>query len=374
MKLTKRVVLQGLVGALVVGAAHADAKWYDAVTASGYLQGSYVGSLNRPTSAAGAKQSNTGRQFDTESNGFTLNTFLLQIAKPVADDKFGFTARLRTGQDASVLAGNTSQFFVQEAYATYAATSKLSVIGGRFVTPLGYEVVDTVANPNFSEGLLFTYAEPVGHTGVKANYVFSDKLNATVGVVNGWDMPTGDNNTAKTILWQVATTPMKGFAWYFQGLYGKETADPSNTERLALDTVATLALSDKLSLAAQAIWAEQTGDAANAKQHWSGLGAWVTFAETAKTSTSLRFEILADENSANRFGATAANFSAGEAKQTVKEITVTQKYMLTSNMGVRGEYRHDWSNEPYYAKSAENAAVRLSRVQNTISADWFVTF
>jgi hypothetical protein len=78
------------------------------------------------------------------------------VAKPVGDsDHYGFTVRLRTGQDATSLAGGTSQIFVQEAYATYAPISKLSIIGGKFVTMEGFEGADTVNNPNFSEGLLF---------------------------------------------------------------------------------------------------------------------------------------------------------------------------------------------------------------------------
>lgn len=367
--LTKCVVLQGLIGVLAVGTARADAKWYDAVALSGYAQTSYVGNLNTPTDGSGAKVDNVGRQFDTDSNGFNFNAFLLQIAKPVGDDRYGFTTRLRMGQDSTVINGSTSaSFLVQEGYLTYAATSKLSLIGGKFVTPLGFEVVDTVSNPNFSEGLLFTYAEPITHTGVKANYVFSDKVNATIGVVNGWDVAK-DNNTAKTLLWQLATTPAKGFAWYFQGLYGKENADPSHSSRLTFDTVATLALMDKLSLAAQAIWGQQTNDSnTGGTTHWSGLGAWVTFAETAKTSTSLRFEVLSDQNDANRFS--ASTFSDGTTRQTVKDITVTQKYMLTANMGVRGEYRHDWSNQAYFTRNTGGKV----KNQNTVSADWFVTF
>src|SRR5262249_48739444 len=152
------------------------AKWYDTIAMSGYLQGSYVGNLSSPHNGVGgtntgAKLSNTGRQFDTDSNGFSFNAFLLQIAKPVSDsDHYGFTVRLRTGQDAQSISPGGASFWVQEAYATYAVPgSKLSLIGGKFVTLEGYEVVDSVNNPNFSEGLLFTWAEPIGHTGIKAN-------------------------------------------------------------------------------------------------------------------------------------------------------------------------------------------------------------
>ena len=43
--------------------------------------------------------------------------------------------------------------------------------------------------------------EPISyHTGLKANYAFSDKVNATIeDLVNGWNVDT-DNNSQKTIL------------------------------------------------------------------------------------------------------------------------------------------------------------------------------
>ncbi len=279
-KWTKRLVVQGIIVAMAqAGIAYADApaaKWYDTIGLSGYLQSSYVGNLNSPHDGSGAKVTNTGRQFDTDSNGFNLNRFLLQIAKPVGDsDHYGFTVRLAAGSDATVLPGsNGSDLAVQEAYLTYAATSKLSVVGGRFVTAEGYEGVDTVSNPNFSEGLLFTFAEPINHTGVKTTYTFSDKVNATLGVVNGWNLPA-DNNTAKSIIWQVATTPTKQISWSFQGLYGNEISQPvapgsgltpteaaaaDHADTLSLDTVLGFNPTDKLSLNAQLNWRDQTSN------------------------------------------------------------------------------------------------------------------
>lgn len=366
----KRLVLQGVIAAVAIGQVYADAgKWYDGIGLSGYLQSSYTGNLL----ASPSNRTNVGRQFDTNANSFNFNTFLLQIARPVADN-YGFTVRLRTGQDATSIVGGSGNFSVQEAYVTYAATSKLSIIGGRFVTPEGYEVVDTVSNPNFSEGLLFFAAEPITHTGLKVNYVFTDMVNATVGVVNGWNSDP-DNNDGKTILWQVATTPTKQLAWYFQGLYGNElqpsavsaaSADTDHSKRLSLDTVATFAATDKLSLAAQANWGQETKNPGT--NHWVGAGVWASFAETAKCTTSLRFEVLNDQHNAQRFVTTT--FSDGTSNETIKEITVTQKHMLTPAMGVRAEYRHDWSNQAAFVRKDGT----MVRNQNTISADWFVTF
>jgi len=376
------VVVTGLLSSFVSAVAFADApapKWYDTIAMSGYLQGSYVANLNDP-----ASKTNTDRQFDTNSDSFNFNTFLLQIAKPVGDsDHYGFTVRLRTGQDANNLPGG-GNLTVQEAYMTYVIPqmTKLSLIGGKFVTPEGYEGVDTVNNPNFSEGLLFTFAEPITHTGIKANYMINDKANATIGVVNGWDVAP-DNNDAKTILWQLATTPTKQISWSFQGLYGKELPDPTHSQRLSLDTVLGVNPTDKLSFNLQGNWGEQTNDpgtaAGEGTTHWDGLGFWASLATTSKFTEIARFEVLNDQNGADRFNVvdpgtstprTPRTFADGTTNQTVKEFTLTHKTMLTASLGNRLEYRHDWSNEAYFEKSDGS----FVRNQNTISTDFFVLF
>jgi hypothetical protein len=390
-KWTKRLVVQGMIMAVAqAGIAFADApapKWYDTIGLSGYLQSSYVGNLEDSPE----NKTNVGRQFDTNGNSFSLNTFLLQIAKPVGDsDHYGFTVRLRAGEDATTLpASGGTDFAVQEAYMTYAATSKLQVIGGRFVTPEGFEGVDTVNNLNFSEGLLFTVMEPISHTGIKANYTFSDKVNATIGLVNGWNVDP-DNNGQKTIMWQVATTPTKQTSWSFQGLYGNEITQPTlaagdHADTLSLDTVGSYNPTDKLSLNAQLNWRETSNDPTLVTTdggktvgttHATGAGLWASYASMAKATEIIRYEIVSDENGSAIFPIGSAipfpnETAAGTlTNQTVQEFTLTHKYMMTTAMGMRLEYRHDWSNEPSFVRS-DGSAVRN---QNTISADWFVTF
>jgi len=369
---------------VVVGTAWADApapKWYDTIGLSGYVQESYTGNLNNPLS-----KTNKGRQFDVDSNSFMTNAAMLNIIKPVGDsDHYGFVARLMAGRNAHILANSTNgnsdaSLFLQEAYMTYAlpALTKLQFIAGKFVTSEGVEVVDTINNPNFSEGLLFTYAEPVTHTGLKASYTFNDKVNAMVGVVNGWDLST-DNNSGKTVIWQVAVAPTKKISWSFQGLYGPELAD-NMSQRLSLDTVLGFNPTDKLSLNAQANWGQQTHDPNTAnstgvigagKTHWAGAGLWASYALTSRFTEIGRFEVLSDQNGANRFGvATPSPFLDGTTNQTVKEFTLTHKTQLASNLFTRVEYRHDWSNQAYFERH-DGSAVRN---QNTLSADVYITF
>src|SRR5947199_34566 len=68
-------------------------------------------------------------------------------------------------------------------------------------------------NDNFSRSLLFTFAIPFTHTGLKLSYAFNDKIAASVMLVNGWDNVL-DNNSAKSFGVSVALTPVGPLAIY----------------------------------------------------------------------------------------------------------------------------------------------------------------
>ena len=380
----KNVAIGSLLGGLICSSSrvYADTtglKWYDTLSLGGYIQGSYVGNLNAPM-----PKTNAGRIFDVESNSFNLNAFHLQVAKPMGDDNYAFTAKLHTGRDARVIksagtgGAGAPDFDVQEAYLTVAVPSlkKLTFTGGKFVTLEGVEVIESPLNPNFSEGFFFGCTEPFTHTGLKTNYAFSDQVNATVGIVNGWDT-TADANDGKTVIWQVATTPAKMVLWNFEGTYGPEALANNVSKRTSLDTVLSVTPTDKLSLWFQGNWGQDTNvtplaptTQGTSTVHWNGLGAWAQYAFTSFYTQALRFEVMGDQNGAARMG-TSLTFNPGPAiNQTVNEITWTHKFQITKNVATRVEYRHDWSNRPFFTKHDGS----LVRNQNTISADWVVTF
>ena len=47
---------------------------------------------------------------------------------------------------------------------------------GKFDTLLGYEVIDIVANKQVTQGVLFTYAIPLYHTGLLASSKFNEDV------------------------------------------------------------------------------------------------------------------------------------------------------------------------------------------------------
>jgi hypothetical protein len=89
-------------------------------------------------------------------------------------------------------AAPTTNLFVQQAYASYKLGG-LTLDFGRFVTSAGAEVIEAKDNALYTRSILFTWAIPFAHTGLRATVPLSEGLNLQLGLVNGWD---DDANTS----------------------------------------------------------------------------------------------------------------------------------------------------------------------------------
>jgi hypothetical protein len=87
---------------------------------------------------------------------------------------------------------NTPRFDVEEAYisARIPIGNGPVVKVGKFVTLLGYEVIESPSNLNYSRGYLFTLAIPFTTTGGLVSYSFSDQLSAQAGWCSDGTAPT----------------------------------------------------------------------------------------------------------------------------------------------------------------------------------------
>lgn len=367
---------------LLTATAYADGKWYDTVGIGGHVQGSYVGNLSKDT-----PRTNQFRTYDA-NNGFNLNQAQLRISKPLAEDGWGFTTKLLAGHDAGLIhstgLGGSTDIDVQEAYVSMAVAkiAGLSFTGGKFVTYAGVEVIESPLNMMIEPGLLFFYGMPFTHTGAKLGYTVNDMLTLSGGVANGWDQVV-DGNPGKTLIFQVATTPLKGLTANLSGTYGPElfqtypagtTPGTSNTstvgndnisKRTFLDLVVGYSGIDKLSLNVEGLWGQDTnmgGINDSGTSHWAGLGTWVGYGVNNFINPGVRFEVFSDQNNAGRL-------TAG-TNQTVKDFTLVNKFITSSATFVRLEFRHDWSNQPTFTRN-DGTNVRN---QNTVSLDYVVTF
>jgi hypothetical protein len=235
---------------------------------------------------------------------------------------------------------------------------------GKFVTLLGEEVIPVYNNLNFNEsrGLVFTFGEPLTHTGVRAQYSFSDKIGLTMGVNNGWDDPS-DSNDGKSVEGQLSLTPTDTLSILVNGIYGPEQANHGNSKRGAIDPIITWKTPLKgFQLVGEYLYASETSPIAvtafpnsygnmltgvtsfNRSTDWQGFAGYGVYDFNDNLEFATRFEWFRDSEG-TRTG----------LRQTLFEVTQTINYKIPGVTGLlaRLEYRHDASNaHPFYSDDA----------------------
>jgi hypothetical protein len=331
------------------------------VTLSGYLDASYS-----HLSGEGFFTSGTAnRVFDTQKSGFSLQQAAINIGYQPKEG-FGAFVNLTAGNDADIiasydLAGRNSKFDVTQAYAQYAGSS-YTIIGGKFVTLAGAEVIASPSNPNFSRSILFGYAIPFTHTGVRTTITATDTLSLVLGINNGWDA-LKDTNTAKTVEVGATFAPVKAFTLVVDGYFGKErvgglVSTGQEGQRSLVDVVATYNATDSLTFILNYDYGKQDnaveteGGLADAK--WSGLAGYVNYAINDQWKVSLRAEYLDDKD----------GYRTGVV-QKWKEVTGTVAFMPAKPVELRLEVRADSSDGETFVKSL--ASETVSKNQQSVA-------
>jgi uncharacterized small protein (DUF1192 family) len=262
---------------------------------------------------------------------------------------------------------------IKEAYFSYLAPvgSGLQVDVGKFVTPMGAEVIESKDNWNYSRGLLFGFAIPYYHFGARAKYTFNSKYNLTGFVVNGWNNVV-DNNSGKTFGFSFVSNPTKTVSYTINylagpetngsGIYGTDSAGNSinvnDIWRQTWDAVVTYNPTAKWSLMANFDYGR--GDRFNNDGllsdpvYWTGGAAYVKYAIDANDYLAGRYEYYYDPT----------GFSFGPAGNHVQEGTITYQRTVATHLLTRLEYRYDNSVKPLFFVGA--AGTPLAKTQNTI--------
>src|SRR6059036_3903079 len=164
---------------------------------SGFVDGYYGYNFNTPAT----RKAGPERTFDVNHNSFSLNLAELSLEKkPTSDSRGGFRFDLDYGPTQDIVnatepSGPHVFRNIGQAYLSYQADvgKGLQIDFGKFVTALGFEVIKTRDDWNYSRSLLFSLAIPFYHMGVRATYALNDKVALAGFLVNGW------NNTVATI-------------------------------------------------------------------------------------------------------------------------------------------------------------------------------
>jgi hypothetical protein len=347
----------------------------------GLVDASYEHNFNQPTANV-----NLTRAWD--ENGFQLTQGNLHIEK---DGTVGFVSDLNVGQVANSISsathysnftpgnGPAGQWFdPTQYYLTYTAPigSGLALQAGRFVTLEGEEVVPTYSNQNYNEtrGLLFTLGEPLTHTGIRGAYTVNDYVSLTGGLNNGWDDPAANNNGGPTFEYEATVnTKDKSLVLTLNGTVGSQALQKSNQTLTSFDPIVTWKpwFVPNTTLVAEYLYASQDGPAVfpGHSATWQG-GAGYAVYDWNQWEFATRGEFFDDED----------GFRTG-LTQTLWEITQTVTYKVPEAPGLllRGEYRHDNSNQNYFTNNnfidpVTGVQDRLWRGQDTLTGSMIYAF
>ncbi len=129
------------------------------------------------------------------NSGFALG--MVNLITSYEGKKVGFVADLvfgPRGEDAVFGSplynpnnpfGGSSQI-VNQLYAYWNVSDKVTLTLGNFNTYLGYEVISPTANFNYSTSYMFSYG-PFSHTGIKADFQLAENVTGMLSIMNPTD-------------------------------------------------------------------------------------------------------------------------------------------------------------------------------------------
>ena len=331
-----------------------------AIEVHGFVSTSFSYGFNQPPPRA-----NQFRVFDFDDDMFRIDEIeLVALHAAAAPGDLGFRVDFTAGAVSRVAAsrglfrdstGEGQDIDVHQAFVSWVAPlgRGLRLDAGKFVTGLGYEVIEGYDgwNDNATHSFLFGYAIPFTHTGVRASYALSPAVTAMLMVANGWD-DVQDNNRGKTVHLQLGLTPSPRLAVYLNGIAGPEQNDDDVHYRDVVDVAATWKATDLVGFGLNGDWGRETAAAPGGRMAvWRGAAAYLRLAPARTLALSVRAEVFDDRDGAR----------TGTA-QTLREVTLTPELRLGPSVVVRSDLRVDGSDRPVF-----DAPRGLVRSQPTIS-------
>ncbi|WP_298780565.1 outer membrane beta-barrel protein [uncultured Polaribacter sp.] len=253
---------------------------------------------------------------DVAANGFGLG--MVNTIFSYEKGKAGVVADLAYGPRAN--AANAYNGAINQLYAYYNASEKVTLTLGQFNTFYGYEVISPASNFNYSVSYLFN-AGPFSHTGLKVDYAATEDLSFMFALTNPHGITQGSNPGNDYQLGFQAG--YKG--QYFNLAYGADGF--GFTDVLYLDYTGGFDLSETFYLGLNAAYANSS----DADAGYQGVALYLQNKFSDKFSLGLRPEFFTTTS-----GAGDANVSA---------FTLTGNLSLTESLNIIPEIRIDSSSD-----------------------------
>ena len=295
------------------------------------------------------------RNFDLRANTVSLTEAKVVLAYDPAP--FGIRADIGLGSAfESMHPANPSGSGLKYVEQMFVSLKPAQLKGfqadfGQFVTSAGAEVIESGDNWNYSRSLLFSYAIPYYHFGIRASMPVTSTITAGVQVVQGWNN-IFDNNSRKTF----GFTAVQAKKYYtLSGNYyvGPENDNSKIGYRNLIDTTLLLTPTGKFNAYINYDYGQNrnvnsAGNATTTLSSWQGIAIAGHTQLTSKITATGRFEYFTDPQ----------GFATGTA-QHLNEFTVTADYLVRPGILVRSEFRQDHSDQKFFQKSHIPSAANL---------------
>jgi hypothetical protein len=250
------------------------------------------------------------------ANGFGLG--MANTVFSYEKGKSGVVADLAYGPRAN--AANAYEGAINQLYAYYKASDKVTLTLGQFNTFYGYEVISPSGNFNYSVSYLFN-AGPFSHTGFKLDYAASDDLSFMFALTNPHGITSGANPTND---YQYGfQTGYKG--QFFNLAYGADGF--GFTDVLYLDYTGGFDLSDTFFFGINAAYSNSS----DADAGYQGIALYLQNEFSDTFSLGLRPEFYTT--------------TSGSGDASVTAYTLTGNITLTESLKLISELRYDSSSD-----------------------------
>ncbi len=325
--------------------------WFDNFSISGSVDGYYRYNIGAPNDNSEAPATS----FANES-GFALG--MANIIIGYEGENVGFVADLVMGQrgEDAVFNSDDSAQIVNQLYAYWNVSEKVKLTFGNFNTFLGYEVISPTGNFNYSTSYMFSYG-PFSHTGLKADFVLSEKWSAMLAVMNPTDFTENNPYDTYIIGAQLGYAADNGSA-FLNFRYGNEGEPGEVGPTFQADLTTGWDVSEEFYLGVNATYLstepQDDGDASG----FYGVALYPQYKTSEKFTLGLRGEYFSQYN----FGLTSIEGGAivgsataidDEGDGSVLALTLTGSYDV-GNLTFKPEFRFDSMTEDTFEVFTDN--------------------
>jgi len=330
---------------------------------SGYLDayGSY--NVNRPSVTANG-QINDLYNFNDKTDQFNLSAAKITINHD--PDPVGVHVDVIFGRTNAIIhaASETSTVdYLEQAFISFKPPKAkgLELDFGQFVTSAGAEVIEAKDDWNYSRSLLFSWAIPYYHFGLRSSYPVTKTWTAGVQVVNGWNNVNASNGGVTVGVTSAYVKPK--YTWNVNYYTGPQNFNTQNGYRNLIDTTLLLTPTPKFSAYINYDYGQNrnpaTAKTVSTLDRWQGIAVAAVGNVSAKSSIAGRFEYYTDPE----------GFTTGTA-QDLYEFTGTYQYKWLEGLLTRAEFRRDWSDVNFFHKGDS----QLVAAQTTFTVGFIAFF